>query len=889
MSLLRNITTGFRSLFRKEQVERELDEELRGYLQMAAEEKMNQGMSHNEALRNVRLERGNLEITKQVVRSAGWESFVETCWQDSRLAARALCKSPGFTFVAVLTLALGIAANTTIFSAVSAMLLRKPVVENPDSLCAVTSTSKADAALRWVSAPDFKSWKEQNHTFEDMAAVKSGRSFTLTGKGVPESVEGERVTPEYFKVLGIPPLLGRTFLPSESEAGNSRVVVLSNSLWRERYGSDPNIIGERLDVDGVPHAVIGVVPERASLPLHVFPPRLWTPLVFGADDLKARDNHYINAVIARLKPGMTVEGAQADMDSIAEQLAIAYPDTNKHWGVSVLTVQEYLIREAQVRPAMVLLLAAVGLVLLMACANIAGLLLSRGAVRAHEMAVRVAIGAGRVRLIRQMLTESLLMGIVGGTAGLVLSIWGIHLLRAGFNFNDYGAQLGQLIHLDNRTLLFTLALSVLSAILFGLAPAFRASKVDIGHMLNEGGRTGSGNFLRSRLRSTLVSSEIALAILLLSSAGIAIREVIREFSQPAGFNAHHLVIADLHLEGKRYGTAAARLAFFQQIIEGVKTLPGVDNAALDNCVPLGCGYSTSFRIIGQSSWPESKNPSANYYVVSADYFQTLQIPLIRGREFRASDDFNAPTVAIVSQEFARRYFPKGDAIGHQIEAKTLNAKPAQIVGIAGNTNEYVGQVSADPQIYECDLQFPVTAFSGTSLIVRSRITTSALVPRLRQAVWSIDKDQPVGVQTIEDLISDNVGGDKLIAALFGTFAGLALLLAAIGIYGIVAYSVSQRTREIGVRVALGARSKDVLGLVLWEGGLRTVMGCPIGALLAIPMPRVFATIFDRAIAAQGPLIAIAVSFLVAIVALLACYIPARRAMRVDPLVALRYE
>lgn len=877
------------TLFRRNRSAKQLDDEMQFHLDHQIAENVAAGMTGEEARYAAMRAFGNLTFLREETRDTwGW-IWLEQIAQDLRYGLRALRKSPAFTVVAVLTLALGIAANTTVFSAVSAILLRKPPVENPDTLCAVASTNKSEAALIWVSAPDFKSWKEQNHTFEDMAAVESGRSFTLTGKGAPESVQGDRVRPEYFKLIGIPPLLGRTFLPTESEAGNSRVVILSNSLWRERYSSDPNIVGERLDVDGVPHTVIGVMPERASLALHVPSARLWMPLVFSPDDLKARDNHYINMVIARLKPGMTIRAARRDMDSVAEQLATSYPDTNKHWGVSVLTVQEYQIRKRQVRPVMVMLLAMVGLVLLMACANIAGLLLSRGAVRAHEMAVRAAIGARRARLIRQMLTESLLMGIVGGAAGLILSIWGIRLLRAGFNFNVYGAELGQHIHLDNRTLLFTLALSVLSAILFGLVPAFRGSKVNLGRALNEGGRTGSENLSRSRLRSILVSSEIALAILLLAGAGIVLRELVREFSQPVGFNSHHLVIADLHLEGRQYGTAAARVAFFQQISEALKALPGVDSAALDNCVPLDCSYSTSFRIIGQSSWPESKNPSAHYFVVSPNYFQTLQILLIRGREFRASDNLNAPTVTIVSEEFARRYFPKGDAIGHQIEATTLNAKPAQIVGIVGNTKESVGQMSADTQIYECDLQFPFTAFSGTALIVRSGIATSALAPMLRRAVWAINKDQPVGVQTMEDLIADNVGGDKLIAGLFGIFACLALVLAAIGIYGVVAYSVSQRTREIGVRVALGAGRTDVLGLVLRQGGLLTAIGCAIGALLAVPMPRIFSAIFDQAIAAQGPLAAITATVIVATIALLACYVPARRAMRVDPIVALRYE
>jgi putative ABC transport system permease protein len=821
-------------------------------------------------------------------------TFFEGILQDIRYAFRMLRKSPGFTAVAVLTLALGIGANTTIFSAISAILLRKPPVKNPDSLCAVASADKvAGNDLVWASAPDFKSWQAQNDVFENMAAIESGRSFTLTGKNGAQAVDGDRVTPDYFQIIGIPPVLGRTFLPSESQAGNDRVVILSNSLWRERYNSDPNILGKRLEIDRVPYTIVGVMPRGAALALPSFPPRLWTPLVFAPSDLtpSARDNHYLNMIVARLKPGVTLKRAQSEMDSVAERLAREYPGTNKHWGVVVLTLQEYLIRVKQVRPAMMMLLTVVGLVLLIACANIAGLLLARGSVRAHEMAVRAAIGAGKMRLIRQLLTESLLVGLTGGIAGLISSIWGIHLLRVGFNFNVYGAQLARSIRLDQRTLLFTVAISILSAIVFGLAPAFRSSNINPGDALNEGSRTGSRSFARSRLRNVLVTGEIVLAVVLLAGAGVNLQEVIREFSEPVGFNAHHLVIANLHLDSHPYQEAATRTAFFERVTEKLRNIPGVEDAALDNCVPLGCGYSTSFAIVGQSFSSASKTPSANYLVVGPGYFRTMQIPIMKGRDFIDSDTSHTPTVAIVNQEFARRYFPKGGAIGKWIEATTLDAKRAQIVGIVGNVSEFLGQIKPDPQIYESDLQFPFTAFSETSLVVRSRIASSALVPMVRGAVWSVDLDQPVdGIQTMEDLSADDGGGDKLIASLLGIFAGLALVLAGVGIYGVIAYSVSQRTREIGIRVALGAQQKDVLRLVLGDGALLTGIGCAIGVLLALPLPRILSSLsvngFPRV---QGLLVSLAVTLIVATISLVATYIPARRAMTVDPMVALRYE
>jgi putative ABC transport system permease protein len=888
---LYTIPLRLRSLFRRAQADYELDDELRDHLERKTEEYIAQGMTQEEAHRRARLELEGTEQTKEKCRDARRVNWIQEFVQDLRFGLRMLHKSPGFTAVTVLTLALGIAANTTIFSALSAILLRKPPVKDPDSLCAVASTNKSSADLLWASAPDFKSWQQQNEVFEDMAAVESGRSFTLTGNIAPQSVVGDRVTPEYFKIVGIAPLLGRTFLPAESQAGKNHVVILSTDLWRERYGSDPKVIGEDVHINGEPYAIVGVMPQRASLPLPFVPPRLWTPLAFSADDLSpsGRGDHYINMVVARLKPGATIQRAQAAMDSVAARLATAYPDTNKDWGITVLTLQEYLIRHEQARPVMAMLLSVVGFVLLIACANIAGLLLARSAVRGHEIAVRAALGAGRLRLLRQMLTESFLMASAGGAGGLVLSIWGIRLLRTGFNFNSVGEQLGRHIHLDPRTLLFTLGVSFFAAIFFGVAPALRASNVNPGDALTECGRANSGDFARSRFRNALVIGEIALAVLLLASAGTVMREVIREFSQPAGFNSHHLVVADLHLDSKRYSTAPARIALFEQITESLRRVAGIESAGLTNCVPLACGYSTSFTIPGQQPVPESEKPSADYFVIEPGYFETMQIPLTKGREFVASDNSNAPAVAIVSQEFVRRYFPGGDAIGRQIEAATLNAKSAQIVGIVGNASVYPGQKFPHAQIYECDLQFPFTAFPSTSLVVRSQIAPAALAPMLRRAVWSVDKDQPMGsIQTIQDLLADELGGDKLIMDLLGIFAGLALLLAAIGIYGVVAYSVSQRTREIGVRVALGAERKDVFGLVLRQGGSLIGVGCAIGVLLAVPMPRVLSGMVGNGIE-KGLFVAIAVTFIVAIVASLACYIPARRAMRVDPMVALRYE
>ncbi len=807
--------------------------------------------------------------------------------QDVKYGLRMLAKNPGFTAVAVLTLALGIAANTTVFSAVSALLLRKPPVKDPDRLMTVTSKNAVKGwDLSAVSAPDFESWRSQNDVFEDMAAVEPERSFTLTGRGEPELVGGVPATTNYFSVLGVMPVLGRAFLPSEGQTGKDRVVILSHDLWRVRFGSDPKAIGKAIEIDGEPHTIVGVMPARADALL--LGPRLWTPLVWDPKDLgpSARGNHDLDFALGRLKPGVTVQGAQAEMDSLTHQLAQTYPDTNKDWSVTVLPLQEYLIRKPVVRPGLMLLIVTVGLVLLIACANIAGLMLARGTARAHEIAVRSALGASRWRLVRQMLAESLLLGVAGGGTGLMMSVWGIDLLRFGFSFNSYARQQAPLIHLDAKTLLFTAAISLVTTVLFGLAPATRVSKTNPGEALSGGGRTGSSSFSRSRLRSVLVTGEIALALALLAGAGVLMREVTRELTENEGFNSNHLVVARISLRSRRYQGSEAQSAFFQEVTEKVRHLPGIESADATLGVPLEGSSGTSFNIAGQPTLSEADRPSADYFVVGPGYFRTLEIPLMSGRVFSEFDNGRAPTVAIVNEEFARRFFPKEDVIGHQIEVDAGQHKAAQIVGIVGNVNDYPGQLSPHPQIYESYLQLPVPTMS---LVVRSGVAPSALARMLRSAVWSVDKDQPVGnVLTMKDVADENVGGDKLMVALMGIFATLALILAAVGIYGVIAYSVSQRTREIGIRTALGARRKDVLALVLRQGGWLVGAGCTLGLGLAMPLPHMFGAIFEG-FAPQKPLMPLVAGLTIAFVSLLATYVPARRAAKVDPIVALRYE
>ena len=809
--------------------------------------------------------------------------------QDIRYGLRMLGKDLSFTIVAVLTVALGIAANTTIFSAVSAVLLRKPAVRNPDSLVTVSSKNVVRGEdLLGSSAPDFESWKDRNHVFADMAAAETGGSFALTGHGEPESVDGDRVSPNYFHVIGVMPALGRAFLPSEGQAGNDHVVIVSDALWHERFGADPNVIGKTIEIDREPYTIVGVMPRTMAMLLPWMPPRLWTPLVFSPKDLSpsARGYRYLDMILGRLRPGVTLCAAQAEMDLIARRLAETYPETNKDWHVTVLTLQEFLIQKPHTRTGLMMLMVIVGFVLLIACSNIAGLLLARGAGRGHEMAIRTALGASRRQLIRQMLVESLLIGTAGGGAGLLLSVWGINLLRPGLNFNFYGRQLAEFIHLDQRTLLFTAAISLLTALLFGLVPALRASKIDPGDALSESGRTGSSSSTRARLRNILVTGEIALALALLAAAGVMMREVGREHTEQKGFSLDHLWLAEIDLKSHSYEKADAQLAFFQQVTQKLRELPGVDSSAATTGLPLEGSWSTPFSIVGQPPLDESKRPRAQGFVVGTDYFRTLQIPLLEGRAFSLADNPQAPGVAIVNQEFARRFLPHREPIGQQIELDDGRHQRTQIVGVVGNVLACFGQLTPNPQIYKSFLQVPSPSMK---LVLRSRLAPSTIAPMLRWAVWSVDRSQPLGrIETMQDVADDSEGGDKLMVALMGTFAALALALAAVGIYGVIACSVSQRTRELGIRLALGAQKKDVLGLVLRQGGLLTGIGCAVGLALALPLPHLFAGLFPE-FPLQGPEVAVAVAFVIAVVSLLATYIPARRATKVDPMVALRYE
>ncbi len=813
-----------------------------------------------------------------------------TLLQDLKYGLRMLAKNPGFTAVAVITLALGIAATTTIFSGVSGMLLRRPPVRDSDSVMMVLSNNPAKAWERNpVSVPDFVAWREQNHAFEDMAA-SDWSDFSLTGEGEPRRLTGMRVSASYFPVLGASAALGRTFLPAEDQPGHEHVVILSQGLWQRRFASDPNVIGKAVRLNGESYTVVGIMPARFK-PVFFFDPQLWTPLAFSPERLTpaARDDRSLD-VIARLKPGITVEMARAEMATIARHVEQSYPRTTQGWSATAMPLHKYIIEEANVKSALLFLMGSVVFVLLIACANIANLQLARAAVRQKEFAIRAALGAGRFRLIRQLLVESLLIALSGGGLGLLLAGWGVELFRSALNWQDYVRSMALEITIDQTVLAFTLGASVLAAILFGLAPAIHGTVTDLNSTLKEGGRTASSGASRNRGRSVLVAGEIALALVLLIGAGLFLQEFVESLRARFGIDPNQVLTANISLSSARYNDPLKQAAFFENVIQHLEALPGVISAGATTILPPHeQGQIVTFSIEGRPVLARPERPQTRYFAISPHYLQTMRIPLMRGREFAPSDKMHATPVALVSQAFVQHVFPSEPPIGKHIRIDTGNSdRPdwSEIVGVVGNVKDWFGEPNDAPQVYEPYLQRPSSAMTS---VVRTSFDPTALAPMLRRAVWDVDKDQPVTeVRTMKQVIADSGAGDRLMSILMGVFAALALALATVGIFGVIAYMVAQRTHEIGIRMAVGAQRRDVLRLVVGRGVVLSAFGAVIGLGLAAPLPRLLTAAFVGFNVRAAPVF-LGALLLVSLVALLASYIPARRATKVDPMVALRYE
>jgi predicted permease len=817
---------------------------------------------------------------------------MRTFIQDLRYGLRLLARSPGFTAIALLTLMLGIGATAAIFSVVDAVLLRALPFRDPQRLVTVLEDASEVGFPRNTPAPgNYADWKAQTQIFEDVAAAAEGGSwhaFSLTGEtgggvGDPEKLEGASVTQNLFTVLGAKPVLGRVFLPEEDRPGAAHVVLISQGLWKRRFGSDRGLLGREILLNGWKYTVVGVMPAGFAYPSQNID--LWTPMAFTPQQLALRDTHYLE-VVGRLQPGVTLAKANAELQVLCKRLARAYPDTNGRLSrFFAEPLQETYTKGA--RTGLIVLLAAVGFILLIACANIANLLLARAAGRQREIAVRTALGAARGRIVRQMLTESMELAAAGGLLGILLADWCFNFLK-----NLIPEELSHTVSLtlDGRVLAFAVAISLASSLLFGVAPALQISRTDLNGVLKEGGRGNAGP-RRGMLRNLLAIGEVALSLILLVGSGLLLESFAKLRGIDPGFRADHVLTVRVEPPITKYGGFAKRSEFLQRVLERVRALPGVRSAGFTSALPLTWDGGTGVFI------PEGVAPrpdvswDANNRVVSPGYFEAMRIPLRRGRLFQDADGPDAPPVAIINETMARKFWPNQDPLGKRFKFGDPDDKTPwlRIAGIVGDVRQM--RLNEPPRQ---EMYFPYWQTKGNWIIPRDlAIHTSgdplSLVSAVRQAVWSIDKDQPVSnVMTLDELLDQEVAQRRVQAALLGGLAALALILACIGIYGVLSYLVTQRTREIGVRVALGASASDVFRTVARQGMTLTGMGIAAGLAGALALSRLLGSLLFG-VSAGDPLAYASAIAVFGAVALLACYFPARRAARVDPMVTLRYE
>jgi putative ABC transport system permease protein len=794
-----------------------------------------------------------------------------------------LLKSPGFTAAAVLSLALGIGANTAVFSVVNAVLLKALPYHEPERLVLVWGEDKSQGTHRGqVSATDVADYRARNHVFEEISTYTDFRPV-LTGAGEPERIFGAQVGDGFFDVMGAKPMLGRTFTAEEQIDGQDYVAVLSYGFWKRRFAADPEIVGKTIMFSARPYTVVGVMPPD----FHPLP----RGLLFGTAEFyrpvaeppneKERSARHLRA-IARLKPRVSVAEAQAEMSLITRQMSIEHPADDANAGVRLVTLREDLV--SPVRPALLMLFAAVAFLLLIACANVGNLLLARSIARHREVAIRAALGAGRGRLVRQFLTESILLSAGGGALGLLAAIWGTTAIEA------VAARVMPMVgnvELDGRVLAFTFAISMLSGVLFGCAPALRASRTDLNETLNDGGRTPGAVSTRSPLRSSLVVLEVALAMVLLVSAGLLIKSVLRLQDVNPGFNPERVLTMNLSLPQAKYPTPADQAAALDRILRGVQELPGVENAAVTTVLPVSENFDTrTIEIEGQPRAP-NEQPDVDNYMVTPDYLRTMSIPLRRGRALTLSDTADAPLVALVSEAMARKFWPNEDPIGKRIRFFTSDSENQNpwrtIIGLVGDVKQYGLDRPATTALYVPTRQMPA---SSVTLVVRTRTDPAAMLGEVRRAILSVDNEQAVyNIATMDQVLSNSIALRRFTMVLLGIFAALALLLAAIGIYGVLAQAVVQRTHEIGIRMALGAQMRDVLKLILSHGMTLVAIGIGAGIVGALGVTRLMANLLFG-VGATDPTTFIAIATLLSAVAFLACYLPARRAAKLDPVIAL---
>ena len=810
---------------------------------------------------------------------------MQTLWQDLRYGARMLLKKPGFTLIAVMTLALGIGANTAIFSVVNGVLLKSAPYHEPERIALLWGdTPSMDEHRGQVSATDVADWRKLNSVFEEVATF-SDWGATMSGEGEPERLPGMQVGDGYFSVMRGQPLLGRVFTPEEQVDGKDYVIVLGYGLWQSRFGGARDVIGKKVYLNARPYTIVGVMPEDFQpLPANLVDnhAQFYRPVAEAYDEEQRASRHL--RAIARLKANVSLDQAQSEINLIAKRLADEHPKSNTGYGVRLVTITEETV--GGLRLALILLLLAVLAVLLIACANVGNLSLARATARQKEIVIRAALGAGRWRLIRQLLTESLLIALLGGALGLLLALWGAELITSlGKEFIPSLSR----VEIELPVLAFTLAVSVGAGILFGLAPAIQLSRVDLNEGLKEGGRNAGGSMGQRRLRNGLIVAEVAMAVVLLVSAGLLIRSVIHLHRASPGFKTENLLTMNVWLPQAKYPDGPKWVAFYDRISQRIQTQPGVQSVGLTSVLPISHNYDRRSFQVETHPVPRGQEADADTYIVTPGYLRTMQIPLLKGRELTAQDVAGVEAVALISETFARRYWPGEDPLGKRIKFPGSTARPdpwRSIVGVVRDVKQYGVDKENTMQLYLPEAQLPV---SWLTLTVRTAGDPAQTLGAIRNEIRGVDPDQAVfEVATMEGLLAEAIAKRRFVMILLAGFAALAMALAAIGIYGVMGYTVAQRTQEIGVRMALGAQTGDVVKLVVGHGMRLALGGVVIGLAAACGLTRLMTTLLFS-VKAIDPLTFGVIALLLMAVALLACYIPARRATKVDPMVALRTE
>ncbi|MGH9711966.1 MAG: ADOP family duplicated permease [Candidatus Acidiferrales bacterium] len=873
--------------------ETELSEELRDHFERQLAANIAAGMSPQEARREATLQFGASEGVKEDCREQRRGFWLEALWVDTRYALRTLRKNPGFAAIAILTLALGIGANTAIFSVVNAVLLRPLPFAQPERLVQLWETETA-VPLAPLAAPDYVDWRAQNQTFDDMTLFSWPQSFNMSGAGEPERILGIYTQSNFFSVLGATPLRGRTFADGEDQAGHNHVVMFSYGLWQRRFGGAPDTLQKEIEINGEKFQVVGIMPADFNFPARG---ELWAPIDMDPKKLSARGNHNYRSV-GRLKPSVTPQQAQENLQAIAERLSQQFPDSNRHIGASVISLREQLV--GKIRPALLVLLGAVALVLLIACVNVANLLLARASTRHREMALRSALGAAPSRIVRQLLTESVLLSSLAAIPGLLLAASGEAVLRSlpGVPVPDPGQ-----VHLDTSVLFFAVGIAVLTGLLFGLAPAIHAGRQNLHEELKSGGKgAGTGASSNRWLRDALVVGEVALSLALLIGAGLLLRSFARLRAVDIGVRSENVLTARVSLPETRYATPGEKSRALGEITARLEHAPGVDAAAMATEIPLDGGTNTYAQKIGAT--PEEQGSLMEWNEVTPGYFHALGIPFHAGRNFTPADSqrmeevkaaskdspasySGPPMIAIINQMMATDFWPNQDAVG-----KTFlmdHSLLVQVTGVVGDTKIFsaVQQKTIDEAYFP--MGYSIVAVRDATIIVHSPAAPASLSGAMRQAIAHVDTSLPIyNIRTMDQIIAEASSDTRFQALLLGIFAGLALLLAAVGIYGVMSYHVAQRTNEIGIRMALGAHPPDILRLVIGRGFVLTLAGLALGIAVAFALSRSLESLLFG-VSASDPVTFGAVAALLGIVALAACYLPARRAANISPLVALRYQ